>query len=479
VKTIKIVDPVTRIEGHMKIEITVDTVIGQQQIVDARTSGTLFRGFEKILEGRDAQDATVITQRICGVCPISHGMASVMAVENAALYTPPPNARILRNLTLGTNFLQSHILHFYLLAALDFVPGPQTSPWLPVWDFDLKDHPDLAAVASHLPQAIEARRRAHEMGAVFGGRMPSSHTYIPGGFSATPTQERIDLFYSHLNWLIDFIRNIYLADVNTVAEIYPEYLSIGKGCENLLTYGVFDLDDTGATKLLKPGYVESQDGLIKESINDRDITESVTFSWYADSADNLTPAAGDIQPIFPKGDAYSWLKAPRYLDKPFEVGPLARMWVNGDYQRGVSVLDRHASRAQETLKIAKAMADWLGELIEGDPVYETLSGRAIGSGIGLTEAPRGALGHWVDIANGKIQHYQVLTPTCWNASPKDGNNVPGPIEQALIGTPVQDSDRPVEALRIIHSFDPCLSCAVHLLRLDRNPETSAKPVILR
>jgi hydrogenase large subunit len=177
-------------------------------------------------------------------------------------------------------------------------------------------------------------------------------------------------------------------------------------------------------------------------------------------------------PVFPKTNGYSWLKAPRYRDEPYEAGPLARMWVNGDYRAGISVMDRHLARAFEALKVAKAMPGWLHELEEGAPVHSNYGHPASGSGVGTTEAPRGALGHWVSIENGLLSHYQVITPTCWNASPNDGVGNSGPMEEALIGTPIIDPDRPVEALRIIHSFDPCLSCAVHIMK------PSGEPIVL-
>jgi hydrogenase large subunit len=462
--TIKIIDPVTRIEGHMKVELTIDSVGGETQIVDARSSGTLFRGFETLLEGRDPWDAPVITQRICGVCPISHAQASVLALENVSDWLPPTNARLLRNLTLGANFIQSHILHFYLLAALDYVPGPAAPPWTPAWTVDLRD--GLSHVAENLVGSLEARRHAHEMGAVFGGRMPASHAFIPGGFTATATTERIDLFQGYLDSLVDFIQNTYIPDVEAVGQVYSDYFNIGAGCKNFMAYGVFEIDDIGQDKLFAPGYIENGATQALDDFNSQNITESVTHSWYDDTSNNLTPMAGETLPVYPKGEAYSWLKAPRLFGKPFEVGPLARMWLNGDYQGGISVMDRHVARAYETLKIAEAMQGWLNEL-DGGPVYDENFEQYSGSGIGLTEAPRGALGHWVRITAGQIERYQVITPTCWNASPKDGQAIPGPVEQALIGTPVQDPDRPIEALRVIHSFDPCVSCAVHVINAKR------------
>jgi hydrogenase large subunit len=365
--------------------------------------------------------------------------------------------------------VQSHILHFDLLAAVDFVRGPQTHPWVPAWEVDMR--PGLETVADNLPLAIEARRRAHEMGAVFGGRMPSAHTLIPGGFTATPKQGAIAEFRQHLDWLLDFINNIYLVDVNEVATAYSDYFALGIGHSNLLSFGVFEA--AGGGKLFSPGYIQ---GGIQSPLDESttgEITEGVTYSWYDENTNNQTPASGETVPQYPKGDAYSWLKAPRLGGSPFEAGPLARMQVSGDYSGGVSVMDRHAARAQETLKVAEAMSGWLDELVPSGPVFGGYDDPVNGSGIGLTEAPRGALGHWVEIQDGVLSHYQVITPTCWNASPRDDQQIPGPLEQALIGTPILDAQQPIEALRVIHSFDPCLSCAVHVM------EPEGKPIVVR
>lgn len=464
--TITIMDPVTRIEGHMKVEVTIDLVGGQQQVVDARCTGTLFRGFEKILEGRNPHDATVITPRICGVCPVSHGMASVATLENAAGFVVPANARILRNLVLGANFIQSHILHFYLLAALDYAAGPQAQPWQSAWKVDLRG--GLGSVSQNIVAAVEARRRAHEMGAIFAGRMPSATAYIPGGFTAVPTQQTIDAFRLHLDWLLGFIKNAYLPDAKALGAVYNDYFKLGAGCKNLLAFGVFDLDSQGQKKLLGRGRAE-QGAAQVQSVDLQAITESVTYSWYDEASNNLHPSLGLQNAVYPKGAAYSWLKAPRLGNKPYEAGALARMWVNGDYRNGISVMDRHLARAQETLKIAEAMRLWLTELKLGAPVYADYACPTAGPGFGLTEAPRGALGHWMRVDDSKLSKYQIITPTCWNASPKDSNGVRGPMEQALIGTPVQDPAQPIEALRVIHSFDPCLSCAVHVMQPGGKP----------
>lgn len=284
---------------------------------------------------------------------------------------------------------------------MDYVQGPGTPPWTPAWNVDFR--PGLDGVSGHLTQALEARRRAHEMGAIFGGRMPSPHTYIPGGFTSVPKSERINEFRGHLRWLIDFIRNVYIPDVETLSTIYPDYFSIGKGCRKLLAFGVFDLDESGNNKLLSGGIakVSKRPTSVRPFFPDH-ITESVSYSWYDDSTDNLEPFSGVTEPIDPlnKEMAYSWLKAPRYRNRPFEVGPLARMWVNGDYRNGASVMDRHLARAYEALKVAQAMDEWLDELSPGHSVYNNHNSPVEASGIGLTEAPRGALGHWVEIIGG-------------------------------------------------------------------------------
>ena len=462
--TIKI-DPLTRIEGHLAIEVTVDEVEGKQQVVDAKSSGTMFRGFEIILRGRDPYDAPHYTQRICGVCPISHGMASCMNLEDALGITPPPNGRILRNLILGANFIMSHILHFYHLAALDYINTTgviDIAPWIPRYVTpDMVTGPIAAALVGHYVEALAMRRKAHQMAAIFGGKLPCAPSFVPGGCTEVPTQEKIDDFRALLTELRAFIDGTYITDVMTVAGAFPDYSSIGQGCGNLLAYGVFDLNASGSSKLLKRGRLT--DG-VPGTVEPADIIEYLQYSKY--TGGNLNPSVGVTNPNANKSGAYSWLKAPRYLNKVHETGPLARMKVNGDYTNGTSVLDRHASRALEAKKVADAMDDWLTELegnLEG-PVYAENSNSTSAMGIGLTEAPRGALGHWITIQNRKINRYQVITPTNWNASPMDDLGQRGPIEQALIGTPVLDENQPIEILRVVHSFDPCLACSVHMLR---------------
>lgn len=463
-------DPVTRIEGHLKIEIDIDRVGGVQQVVDAKSSGGLFRGFEKLLVGRDPHDAQHITERICGVCPVGHGLAAVKTLDNAFDAVVPRNGLIMRNLVNASNFIESHILHFFLLAALDYVDGPGMPPWQADWKTDRRfSKPVNDLIVGHYVKALEMRRKADQMTALFGGKAPHPPAFISGGFTCTPRQERIDAFKVHLAELTDFINNIYIPDMELLASKYSDYFSIGRGHGHLLSYGVFDLDETGNNKFLRRGHISDNSRNV-QNLDPADISEHVRYSWFDNASGSLNPANGVTNPVDPdtKADAYSWLKAPRFQAKPYEVGPLARMWVNGDYQNGISTMDRHAARALEAQKLVVGMLDWVNELEahQNDPIYTepTVPTSAV-SGMGLTEATRGALGHWAEIGDdGKLAHYQVISPTTWNCCPRDENGLPGPLEQAILGTHIENPDEPIEVMRIIHSYDPCLDCATHIIR---------------
>ena len=295
------IDPVTRLEGHLKIEVTVDVVNAQPQVVDARAVGTMFRGLETILANRSPQDAPDITQRICGVCPVSHGMASVTALDKAANIGIPANARIMRNLVLGANFVQSHILHFYHLAALDFIEGPAMAPWQPSWNVDKRlPAGDTQTLVNHYVTALDMRRKAHEMGALFGGRLPHPPAFVPGGFTTTPRPERITKFKAYVTEFIAFIDKTYLPDVDLLERYYgsgtsyaADYAKIGRGRGNLLAYGVFDLDAAGQQKLLKAGQVVNGSTTV-QPLDVTAITEQVTYSWYDNRTNNLAPAAGSV-----------------------------------------------------------------------------------------------------------------------------------------------------------------------------------------
>ena len=459
------IDPVTRIEGHLEIEVVVDSVGGRQEVVEAKSAGTMFRGFEIILGGRDPRDAAQYTQRICGVCPVSHAMASCLNLDSAFGVTPPDNGRVLRNLVLGANFIQSHVLHFYHLSVLDYIDTTgllDVSPWTPRYlTPDMATGSTAADLVSHYLTALEIRRKAHQMGAVFAGKLPCTGSFVVGGFTEVVTTEKVNDFRNVLTEIRSFVDTVYLADAFALAGLFPDYYQVGAGPGNLLAFGVFDLDAAGGAKLLDGGrYTDGVNG----SVNPAEITEQVTYSWYTAASGNKHPAQGLTEPDPDKPGAYTWLKAPRYANQAHELGPLARMWVNGVYTNGISAMDRIVARAQETKLIADAMDGWLDELVPDEPVYEPCTVPEQATGVGLTEAPRGGLGHWMDIDGSVITRYQVVTPTNWNASPKDHLDQPGPIESALVGVPVADLSLPMEVLRVVHSFDPCLACAVHMVR---------------
>jgi hydrogenase large subunit len=501
------IDPITRIEGHLKIE----AVVEDGEIKDARSTGTMFRGFELILQGRDPRDASQLTQRICGVCPQTHATASVLCLDSAFDIADriTDNGRIMRNLLLGANYIQSHALHFYHLAALDYVdvtkvadyqghdPAMQSiknfiargelGPFVPRYegDYRLTDDIDRAATA-HYVQALDVRRKAHELLALFGGKMPHNCATVAGGVTEHPTIHKMTSFLWRLNEIRDFIDNVWLADIVAVAEAYPDYFQVGTGCGNLLAYGVFDLDGSEPDylkrkRLLSSGTVSTD--LKLGDVDAQKIAEYVKHSWFDDSGTARYPGDGETAPVPGKDGAYSWIKAPRYDGQVYEVGPLARMVVNyvggNSAVRGLvdpvlsrfnagpealfSVLGRHAARALECKYVADSMADWILELKPGQPVYTEYVIPEEATGMGLVCGPRGALGHWIRIEDHKIANYQCVVPTTWNASPRDDQGQPGPIEQALIGTKVRDQENPFEIVRIVRSFDPCLACAVHVI----------------
>jgi hydrogenase large subunit len=503
-----IIDPITRIEGHLKVE----AVVEDGEVKEARSSGTLFRGFELILKGRDPRDAQRITQRICGVCPTGHSTAAALNLDSAFGIADkiPDNGRIMRNLILGSNFIQSHVLHFYHLAALDyvdvtavagyegadpalnsvkrFIERGELGPFVPRYEGDYRLSPEVNRQATaHYVQALDMRRKAHEMLAIFGGKMPHNVGIVPGGVTEVPTVDKITSFLWRLNEIRDFIDSVYIPDILAVAGSYADHFEIGRGCGNYLAYGAFDMDGGAADltkrrRFLPSGTVSAAD-LRPKDVDTAKIQEEVRHSWYADSSGGRHPSRGETSPQPGKDGAYSWLKSPRYDGQVHEVGPLARMLVayaRGDEKvRGLidttlaqlgapveallSALGRHAARALETKLVADAMADWVLQLKPGEPVYFDYELPDEAEGMGLTEAPRGALGHWIAIKGGRIASYQCVVPTTWNASPRDDRDQPGPVEQALQGTKVRDEENPFELVRIVRSFDPCLACAVHLV----------------
>lgn len=481
-----VIDPITRIEGHLKIEVVVDN---QNVVKEAYSSGTLFRGIELILKNRDPRDATQIVQRICGVCPICHAVASSNAIEDACKIKDKLtlNALLIRNLILGSNYLQSHILHFYLLALPDFVKLPPLPPFYPQSiENDRFDQQQRQVLIDHYIKALEIRRKTHEMLSIFGGKMPHNVGILAGGVTANPTVDKITNFLWRLNEIREFINNVYLPDVILIAKTYTDYYKIGTGCKNFLAYNAFnEVINENITTLYNQGCADLKT-LQYNNLDFTKITEDVKFSFYDESFSHKHPKEEETLPQPDKPNAYSWLKAPRYDNKVYEVGPLARVVVNYlsnnekvkkvlddvmsvlniKLQDLPSVLGRHIARVVDAKIVADSMAEWVLKLNPEEPFFTEFDIPDEAEGFGFTEAPRGALLHYIKIKNKLIDKYQCVVPTTWNASPKDDNGQPGAIEQAILGTKVSDSM--VEVLQIVRSFDPCLACAVHVVDIKGN-----------
>ena len=560
------VDPVTRIEGHLRIEAQVDG----GTITEAWSSCTMWRGIETILEGRDPRDAWYFTQRICGVCTTVHALASVRAVENALDITPPLNAQLIRNLITLSQFVQDHVIHFYHLHALDWVDivsaldaDPQATAELAssISDYPKSSPSHFAAVksrlqgfveagqlgpfsngywgheayklppeanlmaVSHYLDALEFQRDYIRIHALLGGKNPHLQTYLVGGMSLPidpNSQDAINAdILSRLRVLLrkglQFVQQAYVPDVLAVAPFYLEWAGIGGGLGNFMAFGDFP---TGASNpaiapddlFLPRGVVYDMDLSTVHPLDPLKISEYVTHSWYEYSSgdeDPLPPFEGETSPNFTGPEPpyefldtegkYSWLKSPRYDGRAVEVGPLARMLVAyaSGHPRVVEVVDsvldtlgvgpevlfstlgRTAARAIETLVLAEYSLDVLDQLVanieSGDhrvhegSKWEPSTWPETAQGYGMHEAPRGGLSHWVTIRDGKIEHYQIVVPSTWNAGPRDASGTGGAYEAALVGTPIADEERPLEILRTVHSFDPCMACAAHVIDKDGNP----------
>ena len=558
-----IVDPITRIEGHLRVEAVIDE---NNVITDAFASSTMFRGIETILKGRDPRDAGLLAMRICGVCTGTHYQRSIEAVEHAFNVTIPKNARIVRNLLQGALYLHDHVVHFYHLHALDWVditsalkadPAKASQealkwtdkPWgvgegelrtiqervskfvkqgrlglfaNAYWGnehYKLSPEQNLIAVAHYL-QALDMQREASKMMAIFGGKMPHPQSIVVGGVTCVQDIQnpaRIAEFKSLLNKYRNFIKRAYLPDVLMAGTVYADEAldGTGAGLKSFMSYGDFKLDDTGfykATQLFPSGVVLNGDLSKLYPLDQSKITEDVSHAWYEGTGKPEHPYEGTTIPKYTglekKDDGYaylktkekySWIKSPIYDDNRVEVGPLARIVVglaakdknitkyatNFLTKLGESLnlgkpapatvifstVGRTAARAIETELMADVMMDWVDELAanvaSGDLStwsefdFDEVSQDA--KGYGMAEAPRGGLGHWVVIKNGKIENYQTVVPSTWNAAPRDYKGRLGAYEAALIGTKVADPEQPLEILRTVHSFDPCIACAVHIV----------------
>lgn len=449
------INPVTRISGFMQIQVEVE----DQVVADAKCSGLLFRGFEKMLRGRAPLDAIYFTERICGICSTAHSMASALALEDALLVKPNVNDKYIRDFIHGCEFLQNHIRHFYQYTMPDFVKGSSVSPLYDVNHNDFRLPAKLNKLLSeHYTQSLEYSRLAHEMLAILGGKAPHNHGIFVGGITVNIDSSEFIKVKSILKSIKDFVQNKMIPDAFVIGKYYPEYYSMGAGWTNLLSYGVFDYGDKDIIYIEPSIYIYGV--LDRPDLNL--ITESIYNSWYQAETNVRQPPGPPVEEDLQKADAYSWVKAPRYDSLPMEVGPLARMYMSGNYTRGISTMDRTIARVLEADKIINVMTNLL-ERIElkkaGQKAYEIPDKS---KGKGLIDTTRGSLGHWIEIEDRKIKNYDIITPTAWNLSPEDINGVKGPMEKALIGTYIENMQNPIELGRIARSFDPCVSCATHV-----------------
>ena len=537
--TRSVIDPITRIEGHLRVEMEVENGV----VADAWVSGGCFRGMELVVQNRTPEDAAQIVERICGVCPVSHAHASSIAGDKAYGITISNNARIVRNLLEGAQFLHSHILWLYNLAALDYVnplnalqanvddayavalenglalhsdlnqlyeklaafaDNGQLSIFSGNW-FDADggeayvDNPEANLIlTSHYLEALKMQARSSEMAALLGGKMPHVMTSIPGGNMWVPTESKLDDLLAMATEVRDWVNDTVLADTVMLAKLYPEVLTFGKGCGRYIAWGVFEGPDwpygDNYTEQMLNRYLPMavlDEQFQASDVQENLITEYMGRSWYKGSETYTSPYFV-TDPDFTEynvDDRYSWVKAPAYDGKPMEAGSMARIFAA--YVRGVpfikeqvdavlgilgakpgdlaafqSTLGRTAIRQIETIYIAILMVEWVNELAEaikgGDSEYFREPARLTGEGTGFWEAPRGALYHSEKVVDGKIEGYQIIIPSTWNLAPINGDGEHGPLEQALIGVPVADIEKPINALRTVHSFDPCTACAVHV-----------------
>ncbi len=463
----KILFPVTRIHEPMRVDVEIEG----GRVTDAWVGSHLFRGWEQMLVGRDIRDAALFAQRICGICSSAHAVAEALALQQATGLAPTANGQHLTNLILAADTIQNHLRHFYLLTMPDYAAMPDTPPWTPhPAKHDLRLPPQAtAALQDHLSAAINVSALAHELMAMFGAKAPHQQTILVTGVTRQIDADTVKAATALLREIRYFVEGAHLPDAQLLAAHYPDYRAIGKSGGNFMSYGMFPAPVTGQ-RAFKAGVVTG--GGPVEPLDASLISEDVRYSWYRDASGG-PPGAADTVPDRDKPDAYSWTKAPRYKGLAFESGPLARGILNGEYRQGTGAIDRLVARAQEALKICRLAESWLAQLVPGQPTVRPYELPPIGEGAGLTDVMRGALGHWLKFADGKILHHQIVTPTTWKFSPRDARGQRGPIEQALVGTPVADPGSLVEVGRVIRSFDPCFTCAVHVINAP-----NAKPLII-
>ena len=558
------IDPITRIEGHLRIDCEVDG----GKVKKAWSSGQMWRGVELILLGRDPRDAWAITQRICGVCTTVHAIASVRAVENALQMEVPLNAQYIRNLIILAHAVHDHIVHFYHLSALDWVDvvsalkadpdatsklAESLSTWQGNGKYEMRavkerlkgfvdggqlgiftngywGHPamklppevNLLAVAHYL-QALDVQRKANKIVSILGSKTPHIQNVAVGGVSnaistdsySTLGVERLLAIKGWIDELADFVKNVYLIDVAAIGAFYADWTQYGAGVTNYLSVPDIPMDTKGTQFALPGGYIANKDlGSFKaiKTFNDeywvKGVEESAKHSWYEGSKP-LHPYKGETKPQytdFKEDGKYSWLKSPTFYGKPAQVGPLARVLcmlaagheptkkyatvaldtVSALAKTKVgldamhSTIGRHAARAVSCAVQVDMLADqWtalVNNIAKGDvttfnkPVFP--KGEIMGQG--YHEAPRGVLSHWVVIDDGKIKNYQCVVPSTWNACPRNDKDEPGPYEASIADNPIADPERPLEVLRTVHSFDPCIACAIHVTDTENGSAITVK-----
>ena len=564
------IDPVTRIEGHLRVDVEVDG----GRVKKAWASGQMWRGVENILIGRDPRDAWAITQRICGVCTTVHAITSVRAVENALQLEIPVNAQYIRNMIILAHAIHDHIVHFYHLSALDWVDvvsalkadpdkaaalAQSLSGWtgnsrtefhkaqerlkgfvgtgqLGIFTNGYWGHPAMKLTPEvnllatvHYLQALEVQRYANKIVAILGAKTPHIQNVAVGGVAnalAVDAQSvlTIERLLAVKEWMLkldDFIKNVYLVDVAAIGAFYADWTRHGRGITDYLSAPDIPLDGKGTQFALPGGHIA--DGKLDshkpiKTFGDPyfvdGVSEAVKHSWYDYAAGNdvtLHPYKGETKPRytdFQDDGKYSWLKSPTFYGKPMQVGPLARVlnmlaagheptkqYATSALQLvssiagapvGVdalhSTIGRHAARAVDcAVQVDELLRQWdllIANMARGDlatfnkPVFP--KGEQLG--VGFHEAPRGMLSHWVVIDSGKIANYQCVVPTTWNAAPRNEKDQPGAYEACLVDNPVADPEKPLEVLRTVHSFDPCLACAVHVVDQERRPVVTVKAV---
>ncbi len=455
-----VIDPMTRVSGLLGIEVE----IKNNKIVDAICKGNQFRGFEKMFEGRNPLDIIRLAPRICGICSTHHTLASTEALEEAFKVKPNANGKLAREIANGFEFLQNHLRQIYLLALPDYVQIINLNPLTKNQTAKEADYRLPANLTIKINKDIEGAvtnsRLAHKAIAILAGKAPHCHGIYLGGITTEIGIQQIEQITYIVSSIKTFIETKLIEDIYIIVDYYKDYYDMGKGYGNLITGGVF-ADYEPPIRYSVPGVMINN---VKEPLDRKYITENVFNSWLESPNDTVIP--GSNQPPIPnayKQGAYSWVEAARYKGHAMEGGPLARMIINGYYNRGISAMDRLVARVLEAQRICESIEAAIKILKTEEPYQEAWKIPDNGSGAALIGASRGLLGHWINIENKKVSNYTIIPPSAWNLSPTDSKGVKGPVEEALIGTNIANEKNPVEIGRIVRSFDPCLNCAAHVV----------------